>query len=146
MNLRTLIVKTLYPLCSDEVQILIDQMKSSPSKFAEMFEEYRPAHPWAKALSSGNFELFDHVALRQQLKLLKGAHAKQLILEGLLTPSSTNKGLDDLLKDWTDEQVAKSQPSKTRMNRAQLDIAKKFAKAEFDKNYVKYNTENRYTK
>lgn len=147
MNLRTLIVKALYPLCSDEVQILIDQMQSSPSKFTEIFEDYRPAHPWARALASGNFEMIDHITLRQQLKLLKGVYAKQLILEGLLAPaqqaesgsSYSASSITALLKDWTDDPSIKSQPSKIHMNKAQYDIAKKFAASEAAKQKLKAN-------
>ena len=146
MNLRTLIVKALYPLCSDEVQILIDQMQSSPSKFTEIFEDYRPAHPWARALASGNFEMIDHITLRQQLKLLKGVYAKQLILEGLLAPaqqaesgsSYSASSITALLKDWKDDPSIRT-PSKIHMNKAQYDIAKKFADSEAAKQKLKAN-------
>lgn len=142
MNLRTLIVKALYPLCSDEVQILIDQMQTSPSKFAELFGEYRPSHPWARALEKGNFELIDHVALRQQLKLLKGEFAKQLILEGLLIPpvreDKTNFFGDSLVSALRTAQ-APATPSKIHMNKAQYDIAKKFADSEAAKQKLKAN-------
>ena len=120
-------------MCSDEVQILLDQMQNNPSKFASLFaESNRVPHPWAKALGNGNFELIDHVALRQQLKLLKGAYAKQLILEGLLAPVDMPTKIDVLLKEWSDGEPfpEKSQPSKIHMNKAQYDIAKKFADAE----------------
>ena len=147
MNIRTYIVKALYPLCSDEVQILIDQMQSSPSKFTEIFEDYRPAHPWARALASGNFEMIDHITLRQQLKLIKGVYAKQLILEGLLVPaqrtdsgsSYSSESMGDILKRWTEDQSVKSQPSKIHMNKAQYDIAKKFADSEAAKQKLKAN-------
>lgn len=94
MNLRTYIVKGLYPLCSNEVQILLDQMQNNPEKFTQMFDTpvYRTESPWYKAMQSGNFELIDHVALRQQLKLLKVKFAKQLILEGLMEKPEVNEG------------------------------------------------------
>jgi hypothetical protein len=144
MNIRTYIVKALYPLCSDEVQILIDQMQSNPSKFTEIFEDYRPAHPWARALASGNFEMIDHITLRQQLKLIKGVYAKQLILEGLLVApkhadSFSSESMGDILKRWTEDQSVKSQPSKIHMNKAQYDIAKKFADSEAAKQKLKAN-------
>ena len=146
MNIRTYIVKALYPLCSDEVQILIDQMQSSPSKFTEIFEDYRPAHPWARALASGNFEMIDHITLRQQLKLIKGVYAKQLILEGLLVPAQQTEsgssysgvGMAKLIKQWTEDQL-KATPSKIHMNKAQYDIAKKFADSEAAKQKLKAN-------
>lgn len=109
MNIRTYIVKALYPICSDEVQILIDQMQNSPSKFTEMFDDTyhssHSSHPWAKALVKGNFELIDHVALRQQLMLLKNVHAKQLILEGLFANES-NKNNKSENGYYTKTQVA----------------------------------------
>jgi hypothetical protein len=146
MNIRTYIVKALYPLCSDEVQILIDQMQSSPSKFTEIFEDYRPAHPWARALASGNFEMIDHITLRQQLKLIKGVYAKQLILEGLLVPTQQTEsgssysgvGMGKLIKQWTEDQL-QATPSKIHMNKAQYDIAKKFADSEAAKQKLKAN-------
>jgi hypothetical protein len=146
MNLRTYIVKALYPLCSDEVKILIDQMQSSPDKFREMFDDYRPAHPWARALASGNFEMIDHITLRQQLKLIKGVYAKQLILEGLLAPTQqTESGssysapsMAKIIKEWTNDQI-QATPSKIHMNKAQYDIAKKFADSEAAKQKLKAN-------
>lgn len=146
MNIRTYIVKALYPLCSDEVQILIDQMQSSPSKFTEIFEDYRPAHPWARALASGNFEMIDHITLRQQLKLIKGVYAKQLILEGLLVPaqhtesgsSYSSPSMAKIIKEWTNDQI-QATPSKIHMNKAQYDIAKKFADSEAAKQKLKAN-------
>jgi hypothetical protein len=146
MNIRTYIVKALYPLCSDEVQILIDQMQSNPSKFTEIFEDYRPAHPWARALASGNFEMIDHITLRQQLKLIKGVYAKQLILEGLLVPTQQTEsgssysgvGMGKLIKQWTEDQL-QATPSKIHMNKAQYDIAKKFADSEAAKQKLKAN-------
>jgi hypothetical protein len=143
MNLRTYIVKALYPLCSDEVQILLDQMQNNPDKFTQVFDNapYRNENPWYRAMQSGNFELIDHVALRQQIKLLKVKYAKQLILEGLLAPTTqhaesgktfSGSNLADIIKNWTDGEPfpEKSQPSKIHMNKAQYDIAKKFADAE----------------
>ena len=146
MKLRTNIVKALYPLCSEEVQILIDQMQSSPSKFTEIFDDYRPAHPWARALASGNFEMIDHITLRQQLKLIKGVYAKQLILEGLLSPTQqTESGssysapsMAKIIKEWTNDQI-QATPSKIHMNKAQYDIAKKFADSEAAKQKLKAN-------
>jgi hypothetical protein len=146
MNLRTYIVKALYPLCSDEVQILIDQMQTNPEKFREMFDDYRPAHPWARALASGNFEMIDHITLRQQLKLIKGVYAKQLILEGLLAPTQqTESGssysapsMARILKEWTKDQI-QATPSKIHMTKAQYDIAKKFADSEAAKQQLKAN-------
>lgn len=141
MNIRTYIVKALYPLCSDEVQILLDQMQNNPDKFTQVFDNapYRNENPWYRAMQSGNFELIDHVALRQQLRLLKNKYAKQLILEGLLAPVEIPSKLDVLLKDWTDGEPVKSQPSKIHMNKAQYDIAKKFADSEAAKQQLKAN-------
>ena len=151
MNIRTYIVKALYPLCSNEVQILIDQMQNNPDKFTQIFDSapYRTESPWYRAMQSGNFELIDHVALRQQLRLLKNKYAKQLILEGLLVPTQldenrnnfTGASLTQLLKDWTDGEPfpEKSQPSKIHMNKAQYDIAKKFADSEAAKQKLKAN-------
>jgi protoheme ferro-lyase len=121
-------------------------MQSSPSKFTEIFEDYRPAHPWARALASGNFEMIDHITLRQQLKLIKGVYAKQLILEGLLVPAQQTEsgssysgvGMAKLIKQWTEDQL-KATPSKIHMNKAQYDIAKKFADSEAAKQKLKAN-------
>lgn len=158
MNLRTYIIKALYPLCSDEVQILLDQMQNNPDKFTQVFDStpyLATENPWYRAMQSGNFELIDHVALRQQIKLLKVKYAKQLILEGLLAPTTqhaesgrtfSGSSLTQLLKDWTDEQPIKSQPSKIHMNKAQYDIAKKFAEAEAQKKNMKMNMKARYSK
>lgn len=144
MNLRTYIVKALYPLCSNEVQILLDQMQNKPDKFTEMFDDipYRRDNPWFRAMQSGNFELIDHIALRQQLKLLKGKYAKQLILEGLLeaTEVAQNRDanlnmFDSILKTAT--QGKSSQPTTIRMSKAQYDVAKKLADAENAKRTAK---------
>lgn len=144
MNIRTYIVKALYPMCSQEVQILIDQMQNNSDKFVEIIEDtpYRTASPWARALQRGNFELIDHVALRQQLKLLKGKHAKQLILEGLLeaTEVAQNRDanlnmFDSILKTATAGKS--SQPTTIRMSKTQYDIAKKLADAENAKRTAK---------
>lgn len=138
MNLRTYIVKALYPICSNEVQILIDQMRNSPDKFTELMEDmpYRTSSPWARALNRGNhFELIDTIAIKQQSKLMKNALAKQLILEGLFESSQraeakgTNNNFFDSIKDTSYTQDA--QPlSNVRMNKAQYDIARKFADAD----------------
>lgn len=146
MNIRTYIVKALYPLCSDEVQILLDQMQNSPSKFNELDERQYNSHPWARALRSGNFEMVDHIALQHQLKLLRGVYAKQLVLEGLLVPAEQTEsgssysgvGMAKLIKQWTEEQIQVS-PSKIHMNKAQYDIAKKFADSEAAKQKLKAN-------
>lgn len=148
MNLRTYIVKALYPLCSDEVQILLDQMQNNPDKFTQVFDNtpFRTENPWYRAMQSGNFEMIDHVALRQQIKLLKVKYAKQLILEGLLSPSQqTESGssysapsMAKIIKEWTNDQI-QAQPSKIHMNKAQYDIAKKFADSEAAKQKLKAN-------
>ena len=146
MNIRTYIVKALYPLCSNEVQILLDQMQNSPSKFNAMIERHYATHPWARALTDDNFEMIDRVALRHQLKLLKGVHAKQLILEGLLVPtqqterteSYSGSSITQLLKDWTDDPTIRT-PSKIHMSKAQYDATKKFADSEAAKQKLKAN-------
>jgi len=138
MNLRTYIVKALYPLCSDEVQILIDQMQTNPEKFTEIFENYRSAHPWGVALASSSFEMIDHIALRQQLRLVKGAYAKQLILEGLLTANINTENMGDIIKRWTNDQL-QATPSKIHMTKAQYDLAKKVAASEAAKQQLKAN-------
>ena len=129
MNLRTYIVKALYPLCSDEVQILLDQMQNNSDKFAQIFEgaPYRTENPWYRAMQSGNFELIDYLALRQQLRLLKNKYAKQMILEGLLESNQQAENREANLNMFDSVTGA---PSKIRMNRAQIDIAKKFMEAE----------------
>jgi hypothetical protein len=106
-------------------------MQNNPAKFTEIFENYRSAHPWSVALASSSFEMIDHIALRQQLKLIKGVYAKQLILEGLLVPTQQidSENMGDLIKRWTNDQL-QATPSKIHMNKAQYDIAKKFADAE----------------
>lgn len=136
MNLRTYIVKGLYPLCSNEVQILLDQMQNNPEKFTQMFDTpvYRTESPWYKAMQSGNFELIDHVALRQQLKLLKVKFAKQLILEGLMERSEVNEGTtffgDSLVQQIKDLRLSTanntSAPTKLFVPPDQLKAAKAF--------------------
>lgn len=127
MNLRTYIVKALYPLCSDEVQILLDQMQNNPSKFTEIAERLNLTHPWARVLRDDNFEMIDHITLRQQLKLLKIKLSKQMILEGLLESNQQAENREANLNMFDSITAA---PSKIRMNRAQIDIAKKFMEAE----------------
>jgi Tfp pilus assembly protein PilN len=126
MNIRKLIVKGLYPLCSSEVQILLEQMQTKPDKFEAMFESmpYRVDHnPWLKALSNDNFELIDHVALRQQLKLLKTAYAKQLILEGLLDSNERTENRQANLNMFDSIKNAPTLPSKIHLSREQIEIA-----------------------
>jgi hypothetical protein len=121
-------------------------MQSNPDKFREMFDDYRPAHPWARALASGNFEMIDHITLRQQLKLIKGVYAKQLILEGLLVPtqqtesgsSYSSPSMAKIIKEWTNDQI-QATPSKIHMSKAQYDATKKFADSEAAKQKLKAN-------
>ena len=129
MNIRKLIVKGLYPICSDEVQILIDQMQNNPDKFTQLFDSapYRTESPWYRAMQSGNFELIDHVALRQQLKLLKINYAKQLILEGLME------------KPEVSETPLTTAITNTTLTKAKLDGI-------FKEEYAKYKAKNRYVK
>lgn len=131
-------------MCSDEVQILLDQMQNNPDKFMEMFDDipYRRDNPWFRAMQSGNFELIDHVALRQQLKLLKGKFAKQLILEGLFETNERTENREDNLNMFdsilkTATQGKSSQPTTIRMSKTQYDIAKKLADAENAKRTAK---------
>jgi hypothetical protein len=135
MNIRNLVVKGLYPLCSSEVQILLDQMQNKPDKFAEIFDDapYRVSHPWARALSRDNFELIDHIALRQQLKLMKTAYAKQLILEGLLeandaesTRESNRTFFDSIVSNGNIGRApvkAEGQPTKIAMSQENIKTA-----------------------
>jgi ribosome-associated protein YbcJ (S4-like RNA binding protein) len=146
MNIRKLVVKGLYPLCSSEVQILLDQMQNKPDKFSEIFDDvpYRTRHPWARALSRDNFELLDHIALRQQLKLMKTAYAKQLILEGLLevNESEDNRNgirmFDSLVDSVSLGQARKaSAPTKIAMSQVQLKAAMAVMEKETAKRAVK---------
>jgi hypothetical protein len=90
--------------------------------------------------------MIDHITLRQQLKLIKGVYAKQLILEGLLAPTQqTESGnsysapsMAKIIKEWTNDQL-QATPSKIHMNKAQYDIAKKFADSEAAKQQLKAN-------
>jgi hypothetical protein len=128
-------------------------MQNNPDKFIEMFDTppYRIESPWFRAMQSGNFELIDHVALRQQLKLLKVKYAKQLILEGLIetseraeTRQSNLDMFDSLIQTAT--KGASSQPTKIHMTKAQYDIAKKLVDAEASKKTMKMQTKARYVK
>jgi hypothetical protein len=117
-------------------------MQNNPDKFTQLFDSapYRTESPWYRAMQSGNFELIDHVALRQQLKLLKINYAKQLILEGLMEKpevSETTSFFGDSLVQHINahKQIAvpagaSSAPTKLRMAKAQYDIAMKFAEQE----------------
>jgi len=145
MNLRTYIVKALYPLCSDEVQIFIDQMKTHPDKFIDIFKERlysNSSNPWAAAIHSGGFELIDRIVVKQQIKLLQNVHAKQLILEGLLQAKEYAKNreanlnmFDSILK--TAE--TSSQSSKIVMSKHQLDAATLLIEKETAKQKLKAN-------
>ena len=86
-KLREVAVKMLYPICSDEVKILIDQMRNNPDRFVEIIEDrpYMSTNPWSKAMGHGrNFELWEYQALKLELRNIKIRYAKQLILEGLM--------------------------------------------------------------
>ena len=148
MNIRKLVVKGLYPLCSSEVQILLDQMQNKPDKFTGLFDDipYRVTHPWARALSRDNFELLDHIALRQQLKLMKTAYAKQLILEGLLevNESEDNRNrirmFDPIVSNGNIGRApvkAEGQPTKIAMSQVQLKAAMAVMEKETAKRAVK---------
>ena len=87
MNIRKLIVKGLYPICSDEVQILIDQMQTKPEKFTDLLQEsYSLSRDsWNKIiLQKDNFGIIDSIAVHHQYIQLKHANTKQMILEALL--------------------------------------------------------------
>jgi hypothetical protein len=158
MNLRTLIVNGLYPLCSEEVQILIDQMKEHPEKFEDLFESmpYRIENPWFRALQLGNFELIDHVALHQQLKLLKTKYSKQLILEGLMETKEREHNRDANLDMFSS--LKSTAPNTTLTTKAMQQATQHILKAQlkaqlkhqvdaqFKKDYAKYKAKNRYAK
>lgn len=111
-KVRSLVVKALYPLCSDEVKILIDQMRSNPDRFLEIVDTdnmpYHVTNPWAKALGHGrNFEPWEYQALKAQLRNLKIYRAKQLILEGLMEANEreANRNENKTMYDSIAEQV-----------------------------------------
>jgi len=86
MNIRAYIVKVLYPHCSDEVKILIDQMRNNPEKFDYLLGgvPYRGNGAWDWVFNSGHFEILDRIAVKHQSKIVHSAFTKQQILEGLL--------------------------------------------------------------
>lgn len=93
MNIRAHIVKALYPHCSDEVKILVDQMRSNPDKFSSILgvEPYQGNFAWEWVLRTGHFELIDHLVVKHQSKLLHTALTKQQILAGLLDAEEFTK-------------------------------------------------------
>jgi len=141
MNIRKLIVKGLYPICSSEVQILLDQMQNNPDKFTSLFDDmpYRASSPWARALSRDNFELIDHVALRQQLKLMKTTYAKQLILEGLFEAKETESNSESNRTFFESAVPANnpSAPTKIVMSQTQIKAAIAAVERETAKRAVK---------
>lgn len=150
-TIRSYIVKALYPICSEEVQILLDQMRNHPDKFLSIIEDvpYRNDSPWAKALSHGkNFERWEYHALTAELRNLKIRHAKQLILEGLFESGqraeareSTLNMFDSILKTAT--QGKSTTPSKIVMSKHQLDAAKLYMEKEAQKKTMTMSTKGR---
>lgn len=153
MNLRTYIVKALYPLCSDEVQIFIDQMKTHPDKFIDIFKERlysNSLNPWAAAIHSGGFELIDRIVIKQQVKLLRNGYSKQLILEGLLqvTPPAEHTTTffgDSLVEAITSAQLQPT-PSKIHVSQHQLDAARLLIEKAAQKKTMKMAAKARYAK
>jgi hypothetical protein len=93
MNIRKLIVDGLYPLCSDEVKILIDQMRNKPEKFTDLLQDSYSLNRdnWNKILlQKNNFGVIDSIAVQQQFVQLKHVNTKQMILEALLNPQDGN--------------------------------------------------------
>ena len=111
MNIRKLIVDGLYPLCSDEVKILIDQMRNKPEKFADLLRDsYSLSRDgWNKILlQKNNFGVIDSIAVHHQFVQLKHANTKQMILEALLNPQEeSNEVTKDMLKAQIDAQFKK---------------------------------------
>lgn len=138
-KVRSLVVKALYPLCSDEVKILIDQMRSNPDRFLEIVDSdsmpYHVSNPWAKALGHGrNFEPWEYHALKTQLRNLKIYRAKQLILEGLMEATereanrSENKNMFDSIADQLKNKyttAATFHPTKIVASQNQIEALKK---------------------
>jgi len=127
MNIRKLIVKGLYPICSDEVQILIDQMQNNPDKFTDLLREsYSLGRDgWNKIiLQKDNFGIIDSIAVRHQYVQLKHTNTKQMILEALLSAKEpeANKPLTTAL-------------SNTALTKAQID-------KQFKEEYARYKEKN----
>lgn len=103
MNIRKQLIDVLYPMCSDEVKILIDQMRNKPEKFDFLFYEVpyeREDTPWRKVLHNTRaYNSLESSMIRNQITLLQRAWAKRMILEGLLgVPTETTQGSKQLIK------------------------------------------------
>jgi hypothetical protein len=129
-------------------------MQNNPDKFTQLFDSsapYRTESPWYRAMQSGNFELIDHVALRQQLKLLKINYAKQLILEGLMekpevSETTLTTGISGSPFWSSNTNVPNTMLTSATMKQAAQDLMKAEVHKQFKEEYAKYKAKNRYVK
>jgi len=134
MNIRNKIVKTLYPLCSDEVKILIDQMTEHPDRFYGKhgrFGMYESEYEW-EGVVSGHFGLIDGIAVKLKNKDLRIQITKELILETLLNSSAPQEqdlnefSLTSSIRKLVDQAPKTQRPTKILASHEQIEALKKY--------------------
>lgn len=134
MDIRRKVVKALYPLCSDEVKIMIDQMEAQPDRFYGThgrFGMYEGEYEW-EAVAAGDFGLLDGFVVKAMKKSIRIQLTKERILETLLNSKAgsheredtpvTNHSIHTLLHQQLVN--GKTTPNKIVASQAQIDALK----------------------
>ena len=134
MDIRRKVVKALYPLCSDEVKIMIDQMEAQPDRFYGThgrFGMYEGEYEW-EAVAAGHFGIIDGLAIKVKNRDIRIQISKERILEKLLDSkaglheredtSVTNHSIHTLLHQQLVN--SKTTPNKIVASQAQIDALK----------------------
>ena len=151
INIRKLIVKALYPLCSDEVKIMLDQMEEHPDRFYGKhgrYGMYEGEYEW-EAVAAGHFGLIDGLAIKVKNRDVRIQISKERILEKLLDSSSTQEREDapdtypysirNLASSLTLNTAA---PSKIVASQGQIEAIKKYQEQQVKT--MKYKAKGRH--
>ena len=150
INIRKLIVKALYPLCSDEVKIMLDQMEEHPDRFYGKhgrYGMYEGEYEW-EAVAAGHFGLIDGLAIKVKNRDVRIQISKERILEKLLDSSSTQEREDAPFTLTTNTTAplwattATAKPSKIIASQGQIDAIKKYQEQQVKT--MKYKAKGRH--
>lgn len=135
MDIRRKVVKALYPLCSDEVKIMIDQMNAQPDRFYGThgrFGMYEGEYEW-EAVAAGDFGLLDGFVVKAMKKSIRIQLTKERILETLLNSKAGSQPETNLadaysltasIKNIINKTPTTSTPTKIVASQAQIDALK----------------------
>ena len=151
MNIRKLIVKALYPLCSDEVKIMLDQMEEHPDRFYGKhgrYGMYEGEYEW-EAVAAGHFGLIDGLAIKVKNRDVRIQISKERILEKLLdstapqTQDLNESSLTASIQNLILQAPKNQKPSKIIASQGQIDAIKKYQEQQVKT--MKYKAKGRHT-